>query len=203
MDRDNQEEAVQSDGRNVRRRLRLMWRNDNDPHVRQAEALVQNLVRRVGPIARGSALPLAVRQQRWSPINVPLLWAAAGAEPTNPVLNWLRACVAGIVEPISFHGGECSATEALAVGFNVLRATMRSWGISNPEDLSEWLSRHGFPFVRPGNHLSARAQEHIFAVGSRTDARIAIFEAVYVLITVKRSRQDIGQAHGSRWIMSI
>ena len=102
---------------NVRRRLRLMWRSDSDPHVRQAQALVQNLVRRVGPIARGRALPLAVRQQRWPPINVPLLLAEAGAEPTNPVLNWLRACVAGIAEPVPFHGGACSATEALAVGF--------------------------------------------------------------------------------------
>ena len=142
-------------------------------------------------VAVGSPTAEVVSHQR------AVVVGSSGSRAHEPSAQLVEAaCVAGIAEPVSFHGGECSATEALAVGFNVLRATMRSWGISNPEDLSEWFSRHGFPFVRPGNHLSARAQEHIFAVGCRTDARIAILEALYVLITVNRSRQDIGNRPG-------
>ena len=37
----------------------------------------------------GGELPRALRQQRWSPVNVPLLWAAARDDDTNPVLKWL------------------------------------------------------------------------------------------------------------------
>ena len=63
---------------------------------------------------------------------------------------------------------------------------MRSWGITYQEDLSQWLRRQGFPIVRPGHRLSAEAQEHILNVGVAADARVALLEAVFVLITVAR-----------------
>ena len=45
------------------------------------------------------------------------------------------------------------------------------------------------PVVRPGHHLSARAQEHILNVGVVAGARVVLLEAVFVLITVDRSRR--------------
>ena len=67
----------QAQGPNVRRRLRLTWNEDVDPQVRIAETCIQNLVERVGFVAPGSVLPWAIRRQRWSPMNVPLMWRLA------------------------------------------------------------------------------------------------------------------------------
>ena len=103
------------------RRSRLIWNEDADPQVRVAQALIENLVHRVGPVAPGTALP-------W---NVPLMWSAASDGPVPPVLHWLMECASSIAEPVSFHGGECSASEAVRIGFNCLRDAMRSWGISS------------------------------------------------------------------------
>ena len=36
-------------------------------------------------------LPRVIQRQRWSPVNVPLMWGAAGEEQTIPVLDWLFA----------------------------------------------------------------------------------------------------------------
>ena len=47
---------------------------------------VRELAGRIGPIPEGGEVPAIVRRQRWSPINVPLMWAAAGGEPSTPVV---------------------------------------------------------------------------------------------------------------------
>ena len=141
-DTEKEEVAQGDDGRNVRRRLRLMWSSDTDPHMRQAEAL-------------SAELPNSTRQRVADGSPTAEVAASRAHEPRAQLVEGVccRLCRTRF-----FHRGECSATEAFSVGFNVLRATMRSWGISNPQDLSEWLSWQGFPSVRPGNHLSARAQ---------------------------------------------
>ena len=55
----------------------------------QHKILIQELSRRVGSVPGGSPIPGIVREQRWSPLDVPLMWAAAGQEPATPVLDWL------------------------------------------------------------------------------------------------------------------
>ena len=69
------------------RRLRLIWNEDVDPHVRAAQALIEKLVHRVGLVAAGTVLPWAIRQQRWSPMNVPLMWSAAGDGPVHRLIG--------------------------------------------------------------------------------------------------------------------
>ena len=49
-----------------------------DRNARAAACLARGLARRVGAVPRGGQLPRVLRQQRWSPFNVPLMWAAAG-----------------------------------------------------------------------------------------------------------------------------
>ena len=44
-----------------------------------------------GQVLREAQLPHAIQRQRWSPVNVPLLWGAASVEETVPVLDWLVA----------------------------------------------------------------------------------------------------------------
>ena len=57
---------------------------------------------------------------------------------------------------------------------------MRSWGVFHRADVTQWLRGHGFVVVQPGNHISARAQEFLFEEACRNDARVALFEAVFV-----------------------
>ena len=68
-----------------RTRLRLTWSDQGehidtreDRNARAAACLVRGLARRVVAVPRGGQLPRVLRQQRWSPLNVPLMWAAAG-----------------------------------------------------------------------------------------------------------------------------
>ena len=78
-----------------RRRLRLVWNPNVEfqvpahREVRAAENLIRDLARRVGPLSAGSTLPRALRQQRWSPLNVPLMWTAAGSQESGVVVEWL------------------------------------------------------------------------------------------------------------------
>ena len=48
------------------------------------------LARRVGATPVGADLARGIRQQEWSPVHVPLLWAAARGDESIPVLDWLR-----------------------------------------------------------------------------------------------------------------
>ena len=56
-----------------------------------------------GSVPREAQLPRAIQRQRWSPVNVPLLWGAASAEETVPVLDWLVAGATTMDEAINFH----------------------------------------------------------------------------------------------------
>ena len=60
--------------------------------------------------------------------------------------------------------------------------------VTTPEELSGWLRSRGFPATRPGQHLSSRAQEFIFHEGGVLDARAALLETAFVLITLEQGR---------------
>ena len=70
--------AVQQ-GQVPNRRLRLLWNPEMDlaPEVRVAANLLRTLATRIGAVPQGSVMPGCIRRQRWSPFNVPLMWAAA------------------------------------------------------------------------------------------------------------------------------
>ena len=91
------------------RKLRLIW---NPPAVgatpreaRAASWLVRDLAHRIGMVPRGDPVPRAIRQQRWSPLNLPLMWAAAGEEASHPLLEWLENAARRVQELLEFHGG--------------------------------------------------------------------------------------------------
>ena len=109
--------------------------------------LVRNLARRIGVMQRGDPLPRALSQQRWSPFNVPLMWAAAGNDPSHPVLDWLVEH--RVREPVEFHRGHTTTAEAARERWQALRTAMRSWGIRSHHDLSAWFGGQGFPRVSP------------------------------------------------------
>ena len=49
--------------------------------------------------------------------------------------------------------------------------------------------RQGLPRVSVGNHISARAQEFILEEAVTVDARVALLEAAYVMVTIKAGRE--------------
>ena len=121
-----------------RRRLRLRW--NPDPEIRRdrdtwaAEHLIRQLAVRIGALQSDDPLPRALHQQRWSPLNVPLMWGPAGDDPTTPVLEWLVESTSSITEPTSF-----------------LRRRFSSWGrgprrMVVPPPSDAWFG--GFPVPR-------------------------------------------------------
>ena len=129
-------ESIEANGptgqgrRGTRRRLRLRWSSFATEHAslhreaRIADAFVRDLTRRVGAVPRGGQLPRVLQQQRWSPLNVPLLWCAAGAEDTTPVLELLAACAETMDEEVDFFEGRVNPADAVRVGWTALRAAL-------------------------------------------------------------------------------
>ena len=116
-----------------------------DREVRAAVSLFGNLAQRVGAVPQGAPVPPAIRRQRWSPVMVTLLWSAAGAEQTTPMVEWLVTTASTIPVPVQIHGWQDLASESVRTGWAALRAVLRSWGIQSPEQLSQWLRSRGFP----------------------------------------------------------
>ena len=76
-----------------RRRLSLIWHEEAADVVWHrdagaAEGVVRNLASRIGAVPEGE-VPAPVRRQRWSPLNVPLIWSSAGHDDSTPVLDRL------------------------------------------------------------------------------------------------------------------
>ena len=88
-----------------------------------------------------------------------------------------------------FQEGIINAQEAVRDGWTAMRSVFRMWSIHEREDLTMWLRNQGFPGTHPGNHISARAQEHILTEACRTDARVALLEASYVEVVLLTGRQ--------------
>ena len=100
--------------------------------VQAASHLIEGLARRIGHVAEGDPITRATRQQRWSPFNVPLFWAAAGTEGTTPVLEWMIQTNGS--DSMEFQGGRVSNIVAATQGWTALREVFRSWGILSSED---------------------------------------------------------------------
>ena len=137
--------------------------------ARAASCLVRDLARSIGVVQRGDPVPKAIRQQRWSQLNVLLTWAAAGDEAQHPVLNWLAGAARRVQEPLECHGGQTTATEAVREGWNVPRAVVRTWQITSQQQLTELMVRQ--PRVSAGNHIASRAQEFTLWEAVMVDAR--------------------------------
>ena len=70
---------------------------------------------------------------------------------------------------------EASSVQVWPLAQGCRRCAMSS-GRSDFVVQSEW-----FPRAQVGNHISARAQEHILSEASASDARVVLLESVYVI----------------------
>ena len=150
------------------------------------------VVRRIGVVQVGAPLPRALQHQRWSPLNVPLLWEAAGDSPTCTVVDWLVRTSERIEDPVHLHENNVTVSQAVMLGWSSLRGVPRGWGVLSREDLTGWMREHGNPGARPGNHITARVQEHLLHHASR----VSLLEAAFVTIVLHMGRQ--GQASGAK-----
>ena len=135
-------------------------------------------------------MPRAVLQQKWSPINVPLIWSAAGTDETTPVFDWLMGEASRVPDQVQFHDGHTDVCNAVREGWHALREVRDR----DRSDLSDWLGRRGFPRTSAGNHISARVQEVILSEASAIDARVALVEAACVASTLCRGRAGGSQS---------
>ena len=174
----------------VRRTMQNEHRaNAQQRFAREVEEFFANVVRRVGPIeAEVVEIPRALRRQRWSVLNVPLMWAAAAGDDQCAVMQWLTAKCEQL-PPFCFHGEEMSCAEAVRISWNVLRNAMHSWNITSRECLSEWIHNQGFPRPRWGAHFSGRAQERILNFVIARDVRGAVLESLFVHIAMSWCRE--------------
>ena len=137
----------------------MIWNSQDRPQppvlhrdVRTASCLVRGLAKREGFAPSGA---------RWSPLNVPLMWATAGHELSSPVLDWLITEAHKVRDPVDFHEGSEEASTAVRHGWVALREAMRAWGIEDADGLSSWLGSQGFPRVFSWEqHLSQSSGVH-------------------------------------------
>ena len=103
------------------------------------------LARRAGVVPREGEVPRVIRQQRWSPLNVPLLWSAAGVEETSPVLDWLASVAGTMHQDVEFHEGVVNFVDAVRVGFCSSEDSYEVLGNIHPvHQISPVVSRPGF-----------------------------------------------------------
>ena len=105
--------------------------------------------------------------------------------PPPPLWNGWWVHREGLTIPaVEFHEGSMEPDAAVVAGWSALREVFRGWGIVAAEDITTRLCQEGFPRCAVGNHISTRAQEHILRQACAVDARVALLEVMYVLITV-------------------
>ena len=93
----------------------------------------------------GGQVPRVVRQQRWSVMNVPLWWSAAGSDVLSPVVGWLVPTFRRIHEPRAL----VEAPVANPQGWVGLFCGRCSWG-------------QGFPATLPRDPHLCAAHERLF-----------------------------------------
>ena len=90
-----------------------------------------------------------------------------------------------ILPPMVVDNVEVPAREALRIGWNAFRDTMRSWGIGSREDLAERTRGQGFVRPRWVAHFGPRIQEIILDAVVVRHAWCAALESFYVHLVLQ------------------
>ena len=83
-------------------------------------------------------MPGTIRRQRWSPLNVPLWWAARQDE-TCPLVEWLISMTSPWPNPCISLGGDMAPSAAVRVGWTSFRAYCdrgaldQKWSCARPQ----------------------------------------------------------------------
>ena len=108
------------------------------------------------------SIPQCVLQQRWSPLNVPLMWAAASdSSLEHPVIEWLQriGTTAGNVQ--TTDGTFLPVNALLAEGLMALRRRFREWNIQISSGLVAWAHESNYRSVQLLGYLHWQCQEYV------------------------------------------
>ena len=150
------------------------------------DGLIQ-LVRRIPPNLDNPTIVDHIRRNRWSRINVPLLWAAAGAsDDVHPLVDWLCTLVVNNEGHCDFLSDTISP-EALREGFWDLRTAFRCLGILTEQDLRTWLVNTGLvgQTLGVGCYINANAQEQIMDMAIREYPTVRRLETALAMATIR------------------
>ena len=103
------------------------------------------------------------------------------------VCEWLVTACGNSPEPI-FTEASSVQVWPLAQGCRRCATFSGSGGIMSEGNLALWFRANGFPSAQVGNHISARAEEHILSEASASDARVVLLESGYVVLALHRGR---------------
>ena len=135
-------------------------------------------------------VPRAILRQRWSAINVPLMWAAATSGPdTHPIIDWTGLMTANAAHVRKCDGDDATIADAMRSGFLALRSRFRAQGIDSEEALAQWLREHRFCTVQPGAYIGKAFQEDILSWTTEEDVTVANLEVAYVSAAMHLSQQ--------------
>ena len=162
----------------------MAHRGNGAAAVLEAARTIHNLAQRIGRRDAHGEIPPAVQRQRWSALNVPLMWAAAGGNAGGPVLAWLASAADSVAAQVPYEGTEYAGRHLAEIGWAAMRDSMHERDIQSREDLAGWLQREGFSRPRMGQHIAADAQEHILQMAVSHDSRAGMLEQVYVAVTL-------------------
>ncbi len=127
------------------------------------------------------SIPECIQRQRWSSLNVPLMWAAAsGSVDTHALLEWLGRVTINAPRINTSDGRSETIADTVASGWRALRSRFRAWGISSEEDFVVWAHSKDFHSVRLRQHVHANCQEYILDRGVEEDVSVANLEIGYV-----------------------
>ena len=163
------------------------------PHrsVKSAASLIATLARGCMDLPPGH-IPRDVHEQRWSALNVPIIWQAAGDEDLPPVVQWLAAAATGAPQVDIGASPAQEASVAVTDGFRALRRRFRHWGITCKEELGPRLRElglHSRLVLVKGQYLSQALQEAILERAVAEDIGVAALEAAYVVVTLHLAAQ--------------
>ena len=135
-------------------------------------------------------IPQCIRRQRWSDLNVPLMWSAASECSTvPPVLDWVTHVTVNAAQIQAHEGAPIAIGDALRQGWTQLRSCFRAWGIRTEEDLIQWIGRNWNHRVEAGQHLHSNVQEHILNAAVEHDGAVVNLEIAYVAVAMHLSAQ--------------
>ena len=143
------------------------------------------MAERVSPL-QGNSVPDRILTQRWSALNVPLMWAAAGQAEDNPRVEWLAAqCEEAVLRAGANHD-----VVAARAAWHALRECMRSLGIGSQDDLRQWFQPRGWNVGRQREFVPRDVQESLLDMAVALNANVADIEKAYVTATLRLARQS-------------
>ena len=152
--------------------------------VKDVARMLTSLARRAAQSGLSGGIPQCIQQQRWSSINVPLMWAASEQAEGHGILDWIGHVTANAQPIVSSNDASISIAEAVREGWSSLRTRLQAWDVNSREEFVGWAHRNGYNSVRLSEHIHSTCQEFILNKAVEEDLAVANLEIGYVALAM-------------------